>query len=98
MRNRYNPPEDLRDKYGPPYHPCNNDIYIRIQDTAMAWLVDFNVELSSVDLARCVIDQLGLDPRDFEPVEALAAMMNLSGNAKDARFVAKWRESMTRRK
>jgi hypothetical protein len=90
---RYNPPKNLRDKY-PPRRQCYNDIYMRIQNAAMAWLIDFNAELNSVDLARCVIDELKLDPRDFEPVEELTALMILSGSAKDAEFVAKWREHM----
>src|SRR5271166_6130937 len=73
LRNKYNPPEDLHDKYGPTY-PCDDDIYMAIQNEAMAKLLESDVEPSSVELALYVIGRLGLDPRDLEPVEELVAL------------------------
>ena len=65
LRNKYNPPEDLRDKYGPSY-PCDDDIYMSILDEAMERIIKSEVEPSSIELAWHVIGRLGLDPRDLE--------------------------------
>jgi hypothetical protein len=95
MRDKYKPPEDLHDKYGPT-DPCRDDIYFAIQDEAMAKLIKSEVEPSSIELARYVIGRLGLDPRDLEPVEQLVALMLVDGMHKGPRLVAAWREKMAR--
>jgi hypothetical protein len=52
--------------------------------------------MAAVELARYVVDQLGLDPRDIEPIEELASLAIWSGKEKDPEFVANWREMMAK--
>jgi hypothetical protein len=85
LRNKYNPPADLHDKYGPTY-PCDDDIYMSILNEAMERIINSEVEPSSIELARYVIGRLGLDPRDLKPVEELAFLQLIS--AKDPEIVA----------
>jgi hypothetical protein len=64
---------NLRKKYGPNY-PCDDDIYMSILYEAMERIITSEVEPSSIELAQYVIGWLGLDPKDLEPVEELAAI------------------------
>jgi hypothetical protein len=90
----YEPPEDLRDKYGPTY-PCDDDIYMSILNEAMEKIIKSEVEPSSIELARYVIGRLGLDPKDLEPVEELAALQLI--NAEDPETVAVYLAKKARR-
>jgi hypothetical protein len=94
LRNKYNPTEDLRDEYGPTY-PCRDDIYMSILDEAMERMIKSEVEPSSIELARYVIGRLGLDPKDLEPVEELAAIQLVK--AKDPQTVARYLAKQARR-
>jgi hypothetical protein len=85
----YEPPEDLRDKYGPTY-PCKGDIYMSILDEAMERIIKSEVEPSSIELAWYVIRRLGLDPKDLKPIEELAAIQLATANPQTiARYLAK---------
>ena len=85
---------NLRDKYGPTY-PCADDIYMSILDEAMERIIKSEVEPSTIELARYLIGRLGLDPRDLEPVEELAAMQLVM--AKDPQTVARYLAKRARR-
>jgi hypothetical protein len=80
---------NLRDKYGPTY-PCDDDIYMSILDEGMERIIKSEVEPSSIELALYVISRLGLDPKDLEPVEELAAIQLIT--AKKLKTVALSRE------
>ena len=84
----------MRDKYGPTY-PCDDDIYMSILDEAMERIIQSEVEPSSIELARYLIGRLGLDPKDLEPVEELAAMQLVM--AKDPQTVARYLAKRARR-
>ena len=90
----YDPEMNLRDKYGPTY-PCDDDIYMSILDEAMERIIKSEVEPSSIELARYLIDRLGLDPKDLKPVEELAAIQLVT--AKDPQTVAGYLAKKARR-
>ena len=85
---------NLRKKYGPTY-PCDDDIYMSILDEAMERIIKSEVEPSSIELAPYLISRLGLDPKDLEPVEELAAIQLVT--AKDPQTVAGYLAKKARR-
>jgi hypothetical protein len=85
---------NLRKKYGPAY-PCDDAIYMSIFDEAMERIITSEVEPSSIELALYVISRLGLDPKDLEPVEELAAIQ--LATAKNPQTIAGYLAKKTRR-
>jgi hypothetical protein len=85
---------NLRKKYGPTY-PCDDDIYMSIFDEAMERIITSEVEPSSIELALYVISRLGLDPKDLEPIEELAAIQ--LATAKNPQTIAGYLAKKARR-
>jgi hypothetical protein len=85
---------NLRKKYGPTYS-CDDDIYMSICDEAMERIITSEVEPSSIELALYVISQLGLDPKDLESVEELAAIQ--LATAKNPQTIAGYLAKKARR-
>jgi hypothetical protein len=85
---------NLRKKYGPAF-PCDDDIYMAIFDEAMERIITSEVEPSSIELALYVISRLGLDPKDLEPVEELAAIQ--LATAKNPQTIAGYLAKKARR-
>ena len=85
---------NLRKKYGPNY-PCDDDIYMSILYEAMERIITSEVEPSSIELALYVTSQLGLDPKDLEAVEELAAIQ--LATAKNPQTIAAYLARKARR-